>query len=73
MGRSAVPRLVFNTDTPKQLLPRALPPDVDYALMAAVADLSYAVDGRSTVGGVDRGGALGDLVQGEGESTILRN
>ena len=34
-------RLVFSTDTPKlpNLLPRALPPDVDHALMAAVADL----------------------------------
>ena len=34
-------RLVFSTDTPKlpSLLPRALPPDVDAALMAAVAGL----------------------------------
>jgi len=34
-------RLVFNTDIPRQpdTLPRALPPDVDRAVMAAVADL----------------------------------
>ena len=34
-------RLVFGTDVPKvpHLLPRALPPDVDHALMNAVADL----------------------------------
>lgn len=34
-------RLVFDTDIPRQpeTLPRALPPDVDHALMAAAADL----------------------------------
>lgn len=34
-------RLVFTTDIPRQptMLPRALPPDVDHALMAAVNDL----------------------------------
>ena len=62
-------RLMFASDVPRppRQLPRALPPDVDHALMAAVADLSddFARTGLTVLRGAGlRIGELLDLELG---------